>query len=521
MVHLSQSEWPAWTYSVATTDDFTQYAQLPDYPFLAESMKAYQTQHNHLVHHQQMTRTTESKPRLSKEEVDLLESEFQKNHKPNSSTKKALAESMRVDHARINNWFQNRRAREKKENNIREYEARQRAEKERTNPEAGLQGSDRKRGLGASSAPFPEPRRTSQAKEQSPDAPSQLSTASESSTDAYEATPPITPHLGSVSSLVFHHADDEQHSSITDDVAVKSESPSTDGHEYVSAPETNVSFANVSALDTMLSIENSTSEYANEYQEMDLERITAFLDQTAIPSSPDRPLKSPCPTDIASRRNRQTPQLSINGSRSFSGIPRTGADASRRSEQVGSMRRVVSTSGTGRVRKSSASAATPRSPFFQRTRSPMAPGSVAPPTPNTPIVAESHNINGGLFPLTTKYSSSALIQDPTLRTPPTTPAFLENFVFNGNGSSYAMGNFGLRAFSDDLDASIQTTAADYDAGIKACSSQPTTPMFPYQVGAGYFSGYASGSDYNWPYSSNAGDSSSEFALPYHSSMSML
>jgi hypothetical protein len=108
-----------------------------------------------------------------------------------------------------------------------------------------------------------------------------------------------------------------------------------------------------------------------------------------------------------------------------------------------------------------------------------------------------------------------------LRTPPTTPAFLENFVFNGNGASYAMGNFGMRAFSDDLDASNQTTAADYDAGIKACSSQPTTPMFPYQVGAGYFSGYTGSSDYNWPYSSTGGESSSEFALPYHASMGML
>jgi hypothetical protein len=49
-----------------------------------------------------MSRTTESKPRLSKEEVEVLEAEFQKNHKPNSSTKKALAESMRVDNARIN-----------------------------------------------------------------------------------------------------------------------------------------------------------------------------------------------------------------------------------------------------------------------------------------------------------------------------------------------------------------------------------------------------------------------------------
>src|SRR5690606_16537895 len=70
--------------------------------YLADSMEAYQSQHHHLVHHNQMSRTTESKPRLSKEEVEVLEAEFQKNHKPNSSTKKALAESMRVDNARIN-----------------------------------------------------------------------------------------------------------------------------------------------------------------------------------------------------------------------------------------------------------------------------------------------------------------------------------------------------------------------------------------------------------------------------------
>lgn len=335
--------------------------------------------------------------------------------------------------------------------------------------------------------------------------------------DAYEATTPVTPHIGSVPSHMFHHADDEQHFFASDDATDEAVSPSKNGHGYVSALDSDMSFANAPALDTMLSIEDGNNDYTNEFQEMDLERITAFLGQTALPNSPDRRLKSPCPTDIASRRNRQTPQLSIHGSRSFSGSLRFGPDASRRSEQVGSMRRVVSTSGTGRVRKLSASSATPRSPFSQRNRSPMGAGSVAPPTPNTPVVAESHNINGGLFPLATKYSSSALVQDPTLRTPPATPAFLENFVFNGNGTSYAMGSFG---FSDDLDSAVQATAADYD-GIKACSSQPTTPMFPYQVGAGYFSGYASGSEYNWPYSSNADESSSDFAVPYHSSMGML
>jgi len=45
---------------------------------------------------------TDSKPRLSKEEVDKLEAEFQKNNKPNSSLKKGLAEQLGVDVARIN-----------------------------------------------------------------------------------------------------------------------------------------------------------------------------------------------------------------------------------------------------------------------------------------------------------------------------------------------------------------------------------------------------------------------------------
>lgn len=65
-------------------------------------MELYNAHQGHLLHHHQMSRTTETKPRLSKEEVEILEAEFQKNHKPNSTTKKALAESMRVDNARIN-----------------------------------------------------------------------------------------------------------------------------------------------------------------------------------------------------------------------------------------------------------------------------------------------------------------------------------------------------------------------------------------------------------------------------------
>jgi len=45
---------------------------------------------------------TETKPRLSKGEVEQLEAEFQKNNKPTSNVKKGLAEQMRVEVARIN-----------------------------------------------------------------------------------------------------------------------------------------------------------------------------------------------------------------------------------------------------------------------------------------------------------------------------------------------------------------------------------------------------------------------------------
>lgn len=101
MSSFTQSPWPAWGYA-GVPDTYGAYSQVPNYPaYLAESMDAYQAHHESLLNHQ-MSRTTESKPRLSKEEVEVLEAEFQKNHKPNSSVKKALAESMRVDNARIN-----------------------------------------------------------------------------------------------------------------------------------------------------------------------------------------------------------------------------------------------------------------------------------------------------------------------------------------------------------------------------------------------------------------------------------
>ena len=44
----------------------------------------------------------ETKPRMAKEEVELLESEFQRDPKPNTSLKKGLAVQMKVPVTRIN-----------------------------------------------------------------------------------------------------------------------------------------------------------------------------------------------------------------------------------------------------------------------------------------------------------------------------------------------------------------------------------------------------------------------------------
>jgi hypothetical protein len=48
------------------------------------------------------TKTNETKPRLGKDEVDILEREFKKNPKPTTQTKRQFAEDMGVDLARIN-----------------------------------------------------------------------------------------------------------------------------------------------------------------------------------------------------------------------------------------------------------------------------------------------------------------------------------------------------------------------------------------------------------------------------------
>ncbi|KAJ9663767.1 hypothetical protein H2201_005488 [Coniosporium apollinis] len=55
------------------------------------------------------------KPRLTKEQHDVLERHFQEHHKPSTTTKKGFAETLGVPLDKINNWFQNRRAKVKQD----------------------------------------------------------------------------------------------------------------------------------------------------------------------------------------------------------------------------------------------------------------------------------------------------------------------------------------------------------------------------------------------------------------------
>jgi len=58
---------------------------------------------------------TDAKPRLTKDQHEILEAHFRQQPKPSTSTKKGYAENLGVPLDKINNWFQNRRAKVKQE----------------------------------------------------------------------------------------------------------------------------------------------------------------------------------------------------------------------------------------------------------------------------------------------------------------------------------------------------------------------------------------------------------------------
>ncbi|KIY02170.1 uncharacterized protein Z520_02308 [Fonsecaea multimorphosa CBS 102226] len=64
-----------------------------------------------------------TRPRLTKEQAEILEAHFQANHKPSSQLKRELAIQTNLKLTRVGNWFQNRRAKAKQQKRQEEYEA--------------------------------------------------------------------------------------------------------------------------------------------------------------------------------------------------------------------------------------------------------------------------------------------------------------------------------------------------------------------------------------------------------------
>ncbi len=66
-----------------------------------------------------------TRPRLTKEQVEVLETQFQAHPKPNSMVKRQLALQTSLTLPRVANWFQNRRAKAKQLKKQEEYETKQ------------------------------------------------------------------------------------------------------------------------------------------------------------------------------------------------------------------------------------------------------------------------------------------------------------------------------------------------------------------------------------------------------------
>lgn len=97
---------PVYNFSGNPSNGF-QYpeTQFPSHPgFGLQYLYPFQDQRTQLVsdHNTAAESKSESKPRLSKEEVDKLERIFQENPKPSSSVKAQLADELGLERPRIN-----------------------------------------------------------------------------------------------------------------------------------------------------------------------------------------------------------------------------------------------------------------------------------------------------------------------------------------------------------------------------------------------------------------------------------
>ncbi|OKL60098.1 hypothetical protein UA08_04491 [Talaromyces atroroseus] len=138
MSFLHRSAYPYGTHAGIPMDHGHPIA----HPAMANAMDAYLLTHSpyemtdYYAHMPMMEDYEEyaenlSRPRLTKEQVDTLEAQFQAHPKPNSNVKRQLALQTNLSLPRVANWFQNRRAKAKQQRRQEEFERMQREAKEK------------------------------------------------------------------------------------------------------------------------------------------------------------------------------------------------------------------------------------------------------------------------------------------------------------------------------------------------------------------------------------------------------
>ncbi|KAK0730479.1 hypothetical protein B0H67DRAFT_474435 [Lasiosphaeris hirsuta] len=557
------------------------------------------------------SKQTEPKPRLAKDEVELLEREFAKNPKPNSSTKRELAEQMGVEVPRINNWFQNRRAKEKQMRKTAEFEAqqaRQRAGSESKSSEDpgfvsefyGL--SNHHQPLGLSAATFGD-------HDSSNDDSDEVESERQQSIFCDQHDPGVITMLPAVqgtespassdSDGFIHIEYDSSNSTlhrphvITDlapsSVLPVSFSPIQNQAEFQRPPsyvfglsESHLTeglptqgFHPMSSHGSMMDESNPLdslpdreyfsspplAQFPSQLLAESMSRgnnkspahqgpVEGFLkpeqlSPCSIPDSPptllDMRFKSPPPpADIASRRNMRRPApLGIpsirNGSHGLG--PKTGIDAPRRSETASPMRRISSATGglPGRIQKSFASTAGPRSPFtiernkeallqsLQNSHSPIMAslnGAMSPLTPeglggqglreNTVTTNGSDDEQAYTFGTMGAVGTFPMFKaEPNIKTPPDTPGLPGNLQdhhhFFANSVDHAW-NFVPQDEPLPTPSLCSHGGSELEFSMAAqmpayVASQPVTPSFPPSIGptyGGFFGGNMANTEYTFP-----------------------
>lgn len=514
------------------------------------------------------SKQAEPKPRLSKDEVDLLEREFLKNSKPSSGRKREIAELLKVEHPRINNWFQNRRAKEKQMRKLKEFEAQQAAE---------MSGSDmdspEQEMLQASSAVFPgsdpaspeedaevdfsikqEHSPTSETnscdqfpiEEVSPISPEETH-PSVQDTDAYPsprslpfqsienvdmglrhlASPFIPSHPEDFSHPISEPSNEQPASEIevndqVDKAQFFAQYSASGNYDSIVAPIP----AFPSQLVAVEAAAHGFEAGAQDYSGLPMQDTPPHTSSPTVPE--DLRFKSPPPpANLASRRNRGIPgQLTPTALRTFSFGPKTGIEMPKRTDTASPMRRIASATGTmHRIQKAAFSAA-PRSPLFiERTREALMRSMQG---SRSPIL---HSLNTALSPVTSHdglqgtreatVSSSASDDEQRytlggaqhqapffMKTPPTTPGlgrtFPEPMLAIDSAWNYPTDEPLITPGLGSFGSEEFSMAPSVPSYV--VNSQPATPSYP-SGGSGVGPTY-------FPFSMNGvGPSHSEYTFP--------